>query len=82
MRRTLLAVVGACSFEPGTLPADARIFEDAAIDAPLGPWGAPTVVTLPAPANTDDDPSLTGEPDPGQPNLFAIVARKSEGALS
>jgi Tol biopolymer transport system component len=61
MRRALLAVLGACSFEPGTLPADARIFEDVAIDAPLGPWGMPTVIALAAPANTDDDPTLTGD---------------------
>lgn len=63
----LAAVLGACSFQHGTVPgADGPPASDASPrdtppDAPHGPWGQPTVVALAPPTNTDDDPSPTDD---------------------
>jgi Tol biopolymer transport system component len=66
MRWVLAGVLGACSFQHGVAPSADAPGADAArpVDAPLpplGPWGAPTVVTLPPPTTTDDDPSPTDD---------------------
>ncbi len=61
----LAASLGACSFSHGVTLGDAPV-PDAAVDAmpdaaPLGPWGPPTMITVPPPTNTDDDPSITDD---------------------
>lgn len=53
----ILTACGRIGFDP--LDADARV-ADLAIDAPLGPWSAPTPVALPV-LGADDDPTLTGD---------------------
>jgi Tol biopolymer transport system component len=63
----LAALLGACSFQHGVTlgdapPGDRGSALDAMPDAaPLGPWGAPTMVAVPNPSNTDDDPSITDD---------------------
>ncbi len=56
----MASVLGACSFAPGSFIEPSTASTDAAIDALiLGPWGAPTILSLPPPTDTDDDPTLT-----------------------
>lgn len=68
MRYGLLAgILGACSFQHGTVPDDAGPLPgdaspaDAPPDAPLGPWGQPSVIALAPPTSSDDDPSPTDD---------------------
>jgi Tol biopolymer transport system component len=62
--RCLLLLLGACSFRAAVdgkaPPIDADDREAVEIDAPAA-WRTPTVVALPAPTATDDDPSPTDD---------------------